>query len=236
MRLVVHRRRPYLAVLLVLLLAAGGAGAGWWAVERERAQTSETVAGALAARDAIARRNSALESERRALVRRVAILERARQVEAQAYAHVDRQLAALQDQILSLKEEIAFYRGIVSEDAGSDNVRIQRFVVEREGTGQDYRFRLVLTRGMRSDKVVTGAVSVAVDGDRDGERVQLSLEQLTPFPVGPLEYSFKHFQRLEGRMRLPERFVPRRVVVQLDEAASGGRPLRETFQWPSMKS
>jgi hypothetical protein len=235
-RLVVHRRRPFAAVLAVSLLAAGLATGGWWALERERARISASVATALAERDTIAKAKSALEAERKTLVRRIAILERARQVEAQAYSRVDRQLAALQDQLLSLKEEIAFYRGIVSEDAGSDEVRIQRFVVEREGSGPDYRFRLVLTRGMRSDKVASGAVSVAVDGDRDGERVQLSLEELTPFPVGPLEYSFKHFQRIEGRLRLPDRFVPRRVVVQLDETAPGGRPLRETFQWPSMKS
>lgn len=236
MRLVVHRRRPYVAMLVALLLAAVLVASGWWLLERERGRASASVSGALAERDVLVRSRDALEAERKHLAQRVAILERARQVEAQAYSRVDRQLSALQEQILALKEEIAFYRGIVSEDAGSDDVRIQRFVVERDGTAQDYRFRLVLTRGMQGDKVTSGAVSVAVDGDRDGERVRLSLEELTPFPVGPLEYSFKHFQRLEGRMRLPDRFVPRRVVVQLNEAARGGRPLRETFQWPSMKS
>lgn len=231
-----HRRRPYVAMLVVSLLAVGLVVSGWWLLERERGRALASVTGALAERDALVRSRDALEAERKQLARRVAILERARQVEAQAYSRVDRQLAALQEQILALKEEIAFYRGIVSEDAGSDDVRIQRFVVERDGTAQDYRFRLVLTRGMQSDKVASGAVSVAVDGDRDGERVRLSLEELTPFPVGPLEYSFKHFQRLEGRMRLPDRFVPRSIVVQLDEAVQGSRPLRETFQWPSMKS
>jgi hypothetical protein len=234
--LVVHRRRPLVAVLAAMVLAAGLVASGWWLLERERGRALASVGGALAERDVLARSRDALEVERKQLAQRVAILERARQVEAQAYSRVDRQLAALQEQILALKEEIAFYRGIVGEDAGRDDVRIQRFVVERDGTGRDYRFRLVLTRGMGSDKVASGAVAVAVDGDRDGERVRLSLEELTPFPVGPLEYSFKHFQRLEGRMRLPDRFVPRRIVVQLDEAARGGRPVRESFQWPSMKS
>ncbi len=224
-----------LAATVVLGACASGA-ALWWVVEQERARIGETALTAQAERDALRRAKLALEEERLALARRVAILERARQVEAEAYARVDQQMTDLQDQILALKEEVTFYRGIVSEEAGNGDVRIQRFVVEREGTPQDYRFRLVLTRGMRSDKVVTGAVSLSVDGDRDGERVRLGLEELRPFPVAPLEYRFKHFQRLEGRLRLPERFVPKRVVVQVDGSSEGTKPVRETFQWPSMKS
>lgn len=236
MRLVVQRRRSYLAMLVVVLIITVLAAAGWKGLEQERGRVSASVVAALAERDSLAKTNSGLEAERTALARRVAILERARQVEAEAYSRVDEQLATLQDQILALKEELAFYRGIVGEDAERDVVRIQRFVVEREGASQEYRFHLVLTRGMRSDKVASGAVSVAVDGDRDGAQVRLTLKELAPLPAGPLEYSFKHFQRIEGRLRLPDRFVPRRVVVQLDESGSGSRPLRETFPWPSMKS
>lgn len=233
---VVRRRRPFLVAGSVLLAAAVAAGSVWWVLQQERrallAQTEELRV----ARDALARSQRDLEARNERLANRVTVLERARQVESQAYAEVDRELSALQDRILDLDEELAFYKGIVSDGEAGPQVRIQRFAVERDGTARDHRFRLVLTRGIRSDKVVVGSVTLAVDGERDGERLRLSLDELTPFPVGALEYRFKHFQRLEGRLRLPPRFVPVRVVVRLDGAEDGVKPVRETFPWPSEKS
>jgi hypothetical protein len=72
---------------------------------------------------------------------------------------------------------------------------------------------------------------LSVDGDQDGERVRLNLQQLSTFPVTGLRFSFKHFQRLEGRLHLPERFVPKRVIIKIELANSKTKPLRESFAW-----
>ena len=130
---------------------------------------------------------------------------------------------------------MAFYSGILSDETASSNVRIQRFVVEAGGTGE-YLFRLVLTRGIRSDNVASGAVSLMIDGERDGQRLRMNMEDLTPSPAPALAFSFKHFQRLEGQFRIPPGFVPRQVIVLVEADRKGSRPLRETFQWPSMNS
>ena len=236
MTLVVRRRRPFLVAGAILLAAAVAGGSAWWTLTQESRVQDEAYHQVRAERDSLRRSNVALESERAALARRVAVLERARQVDSAAYAKVDEQLAELNDQLLAMKEEVAFYEGIVGDDRAASGVRIQRFEIEPEGAGPEYRFRLVLTRSIRSDNVASGAVTLAVDGDEDGERKRLDLGNLTPFPSGRLEYSFKHFQRLEGRLRLPPRFVPRRVIVRVDSSREGAKPLRESYRWPSLES
>ena len=236
MTLVVRRRRPFAILGIAVLTGAAAWGASWWLMGQDRQSLAEESARMRTERDSLLRARGTLEEERRQLSRRVAILERTRQVESEAYARVDKELAELQDQLLELKEEVAFYKGIVSDETAGITVRIQTFVVEPDGGSQEYRFRLVLTRGIRSDKVATGAVTLAVDGERDGKRVRLSLDELTPFPVAPLAFSFKHFQRLVGRLRLPPRFVPKRVILRIDAERDGSRPLRETFQWPATNS
>lgn len=236
MTLVVRKRRPFLVLALLILVGVATGGGAWWHFASDGLRLDRELARLSAERDALQRATATLERERDALSRRVAVLERARQVETQAYSRVNEQLVELQDQLLVLKEEVAFYQGIVRDDRASTGVRIQRFVVEPEEGQTEFRFRLVLTRGIRSDNVATGAVSLVVDGYQDGKRVRLDLAKLMPFPVGPLEYSFKHFQRLEGRLRLPARFVPKRVMVQVAPSRQGARPLRETYDWPTMES
>lgn len=236
MTMVVRRRRPFLVLIVAVLAGVVASGTSWWLMDQDQQSLAALSARMRTERDSLLRARGALEEERRQLLRRVAVLERTRQVESEAYARVDKKLAELQDQLLELKEEVAFYKGIVSDDTAGATVRIQHFVVEPDGGAQEYRFRLVLTRGIRSDKVASGAVALAVDGERDGERVRLSLGELTPFPVAPLAFSFKHFQRLGGRLRLPPRFVPKRVILRVDAERNGSRPLRETFQWPATNS
>jgi hypothetical protein len=236
MRIVVRRQRPLVAFVTGLVLCATLAGSIWWLLERERGRVVTELERLRHERDRLKSSATSLARDKEGLARRVAILERARQVEFEAYGRVEQELATLQQQILELKEEVVFYRGIVTDGNKSGKVRIQRFVLEPESTPRDFRFRLVLTRGMGNDKVASGAVTLAVDGDRGGERLRLDLQDLAPIPAGPLEFNFKHFQRIEGRLTLPEGFEPRRVVVHVDTAPSGSEPLRETFQWPSMRS
>jgi hypothetical protein len=236
MTLVVRRRRPFVVVGLVLMAGLVSWGASWWVLSQDRQRLAGEAMELRTERDALLQARDLLKEERQLLAGQVAVLERTRQVESEAYARVDRQLADLQDQLLDLKEEVTFYKEIVSDDRASASVRIQRLVIEPDGAAQEYKFRLVLTRSIRNDKVASGVVELAVDGEQDGERLRLGLDELGAFPVGPLAFSFKHFERLEGRLHLPPRFVPKRVIVRVSAERNGARPLRETFPWPSTNS
>ena len=157
-------------------------------------------------------------------------LERTRQVEVKAYAGVELHLTELQNRILSLEEEVAFYRGIVSS-TGKRGVSVQRlFMFPRLEAGK-FRFQVVLTRDMKSDKVQKGTLSLSVAGEQNGESRKLSAAKLFGTNGSELEFSFRFFQRLEGEISLPLEFVPRRVHVKIKAPGEVPASAERTFDW-----
>ena len=213
-------------VVFALLLTAG-----WWFLDSERTAALSRAASLTIERDHLGRMATSKDERLESMSRQVAVLQRSAQVKSTAYSKIDEQLRELQREILELKEEVAFYRGIVSENNGSSRVRIQNFALESEGSQRDYRFRVVLTRGKRSDKVAAGTISLNIDGQQGGKAVRLKVNELSTFAAPELTFKFKHFQRITGRFVLPEEFTPKQVVVEIRTSGAGSRPARETFSW-----
>ena len=235
----IRRRRPWRNAFLLLLLGAMVAGSGYYLYQRDRETLDAGFVRLEKRRNALRQENDSLQKEvktiegdRSRLQGKIAILERGRQVDAKAYAGVDEHLKKLQSEILVLREELAFYRGIVSSD-DSKGISIHAFVVEREGNTDAYRYSLVLTRNMRNGKVISGTVNLSVSGEIDGDLKQLALKDVSsPVSLG-LAFEFKHFQRLEGRIRLPRDFVPHRVYVKVQTPGNRPPSLEKTFDWSS---
>jgi hypothetical protein len=233
-RFVIYRRNPRRSLFKLAVLVALFAVAGY-SVYRLGWRDAVRDAGRIAAeRSELRKQVRGLESEKAEMRERVAILERAAQVERQAYSHVDRTLRNLQDQILDLKEELAFYRGIVASRRESRGLAIQSFKVQKDGNPGKYRYKLVLTRVEKNDKVLQGNVSLTVAGEQDGSFKRLNLADLSGQAEQEMELSFRYFQRLEGRLDLPEGFVPHRVLVRVKTSGRNGSQVEKTFDWPRL--
>jgi len=173
----------------------------------------------------------ALEETNAKLRAEVAAAELAREVDRKAYADIEKTLAELQSQVLKHREELTFYRGIVSPEDGIGGLRIQRFQVLPGGVDNHYRLRLVLVQSMRQDSVVSGSVSVQIEGVRDNRPVQLTLAEVggTTGQDGLVAFRFRYFQNLEQQIVLPADFEPRAVNIEV--RASRLAPVRESFPW-----
>lgn len=173
----------------------------------------------------------ALQGENEKLRAQIAAAELAREVEGKSYADVKNDLADLQAQVLKAREELTFYRGIVSPEDGIGGLRIQRFEVLRGAAENQYRLRLVLQQSLRQDAVVSGAVSIAIDGVRENRPVTLSLAQVggKTRADGLAPFQFRYFQNLEQDVVLPEGFEPRAVNVEV--RSSRLAPVRESYSW-----
>jgi hypothetical protein len=179
----------------------------------------------------LAARLQTLEEENERLRAEVASAELARTVDNRAYADVEKNLADLQAQVLKHREQLTFYRGIVSPEDGIGGLRIQRFQVLPGAADRQYRLRLVLVQSMRQEAVVSGAVTVQIEGVRDNRPLQLSLPQAgaTARADGQLPFQFRYFQNLEHDIVLPEGFEPRAVNVEVRSARLD--PVRESYPW-----
>ena len=170
-----------------------------------------------------------------ALRERVAILERARQVEEKAYEDVDTHLGSLQDEVLALKEEIAFYRGIVS--AGKEKgLKIQTFVVDKETTPGAYRFQLVLTQHLKRVKIISGTVKLKITDEQNSRPTSLLLSDMSGEQAKSLKFEFKFFQRIEGRFTLPDGFNPDRLQIQVVSKGKKPASVEKSFEWLGLTS
>lgn len=172
-----------------------------------------------------------LERDNEKLRAQVAAAELSRNVDGRAYADVEKNLADLQAQVLKQREELTFYRGIVSPEDGIGGLRIQRFQVLPGGADQHFRLRLVLVQSMRQDAVVSGGVSIHIEGVQADRPTRLALAEtgVKLRSDGQLPFQFRYFQNLEQDVVLPVGFEPRAVDVEVRSPRQA--PVRESYPW-----
>ena len=172
-----------------------------------------------------------LKEENEKLRATLASAELAHSVDQKAYKDVEKNLAELQSQLLKHREELTFYRGIVSPEDGVGGLRIERFQVTAGGTDHEFHVSLVLVQSMRQEGSVSGSAIIGIEGVRDGKTEEIALSQVggNTRADGQVAFQFRHFQKVEQDVTLPEGFEPRAVNV---EVRSGKlTPVKESFKW-----
>jgi hypothetical protein len=171
-----------------------------------------------------------LQQENEKLRGDIAKAELARNVDNKSYGVVEKNLEDLQAQVLKQREELTFYRGIVSPEDGIGGLRIQGFQVQSGGAPRHYRLLLVLQQSMREDAVVSGSVNIQIEGVRANRPEQLGLTQLGDSArADGLPFKFRYFQKFEHAVVLPEGFEPRAVNVEVRSTRLA--PVRESYPW-----
>ncbi len=234
-RLVVRSHRPLRTRLtiavLVLLLALGG----WGLYEFGRVQGGYNWLQARARVADLEDQLGALEAQNAALRAQVALLETSRQVEKEAYEQVEASLADLQAQIQTQREELVFYRGIVSPEDGRSGLQVQELEIVPADTERTYLLSLVLIRAIKHDRRVNGVVNFVVEGTLDGTVRMLAMSELGP-TADPLEFNFRYFQDFERKIVLPEGFAPRKIHVEVTPKTRDVAAVSRTFDWVTTNS
>lgn len=233
MPVVVKTHHPWKTRLLIILTALAVIFGAWGAFEYGRFSAGFDTYEAQKDRKVLARKNEELHGEIETLREQKAFLERAAQIDKQAYQEQKERLRVLQAEILELKEELAFYRGIVSPRDASRGLRLQSFKIESNGTPRGYRYKVVLTQVLKNDRTASGTVKLAVEGLHNNEPKTYLLSQLTEKSIKELDYRFRYFQNIEGDIVLPEGFKPLRVSVAIHPRGRAQDEIEKTFDWPS---
>ena len=166
------------------------------------------------------------------LERQIAILETAREIDAQAYADVEGNLDQLETQILEQQERLRFYQGIVSPEDGEAGLRIQDFEVIPGTSEANYVVRVLLVQAIVHNDRVTGSVVLTLNGSANGEENVLDLGTLSGEEfVNGVPYAFRYFQSVEFPLTLPAGFVADSVEVQVVPESPRGEAWSESFAW-----
>ena len=207
---------PRFALLVLVLAALAFGGWGLWraygpqpanAGERLRSQASHI---------------DALEQE-------VATLKRSDQISRQANTDPQGTLAERDEEIASLRADIAFYERFVGATAQRRGLAVHELQLQPQ-TDQAWRFTATLTQNLNRGAVNAGQLKIAVEGTRDGKLQKLAWDELRQQPSAPgVPYSFKYFQQVEGDLILPPGFKPVRVIARL--VPQNGAAVEHSFPW-----
>ncbi|WP_066092684.1 DUF6776 family protein [Xanthomonas massiliensis] len=145
-----------------------------------------------------------------------------------ANTEVQASLAEREEEIASLRADVAFYERLVGATGQRKglNVHSVEFAPEAGGT---WHYTVVLTQNLNRGAVSQGRMSLAVEGVRHGKLETVAWDALHQKAATPgQDYSFRYFQQLDGSVILPKDFTPQRVRVSL---AGGATPVSQVFDW-----
>ncbi len=169
-----------------------------------------------------------VRDENQALQESLARAQRTIQMDQAAYQDLDKSLKASAQEIVKLREELNFYRNIISPADKKSGLRIQNLYIEPAGGTNQYRYKVVLIQALKHESMVQGRAVLEISGMQVGEDTVLRFPATNERPI---TVSFKYFQDIEGKLELPRNFQPKRVKVYI--TTPGGTSMAEaTYAWP----
>ena len=231
MALVVKSHHPWRTRILILLVLLALLLSGWSLFEYGRFSAGYDSIEIENEHVVLLDHVDKLEEQIEGLREEKAILERASQIERKAYDEVDTTLKVLQAEILELKEELAFYRGIVSPRNAAYGLHLQRFRVEPNGKPRGYRYKVILTQVLKNDRTARGVITINIKGMNGKNPRVLALREVTEKAVKELDYRFRYFQNIEGDIQLPTGFKPQHVTVSVVPRGKQ-EAIQKTYDWP----
>jgi len=154
--------------------------------------------------------------------------ERGQQVAERAAQDLQLSLAARQDEIASLRNDLGFYQRLMEVGSQQAGITVHSFEAQPTEQTRAFQFALTLSQNLKRNRVTSGKVEITISGT-DGERgLRLGMDKLGG-ESATMGFSFKYFQRLSGVLMLPEDFTPASVRVKV--IAENASPVEREFVW-----
>ncbi|MDH3379898.1 MAG: hypothetical protein OEQ39_23490 [Gammaproteobacteria bacterium] len=178
----------------------------------------------------LARDKDALTRQYEQLSRALTQARQKLEIDNAAYSELKAAYESSTSQIHALREDLDFYRSIISPDDGRAGIRVQDLVIVPTATGPEFRYEVTLIQALKHDAEIEGEVALDIEGRQDGELATLSGATLGT-QAEPVK--FRYFQNVEGQWRLPEGFTPQRVRVTVIAAPDSALIAERWYPWPS---
>jgi hypothetical protein len=216
---------------LLLLTLIGVFGVGSFILGRYEALEAQEQA--IAERDQLLDDLELAQDEISSNSTRVVMLEKGGEVDRKSTEGLRQNMVDLRSQIATLQEEVAFYKGIMAPSSRKQDLRIQKFDLEKSLEDKRYKFKMVLTQVGTNQRFISGLAGVNVIGILDGKQKVYGLRDISEdIQDYGIKYKFRYFQEISGDLVLPEGFIAESVDVVLQSNGSKAKRIESSFSWP----
>jgi len=215
--------------LLNLLMMAVVGGVVWWLVQNSYRITGFNVDAARQQIASLGDENGRLKRELEAS--KASLIERDRQlqIEKASQTELARNVAQLQEENASIKEDLGFLRKLMSSVATPEGIGVSDLKVEREGRTNEYRYRMVLTQGGQRKQDFKGRVQVVARVAQGTATNTLTFpDPALPEPAAG-SFEFRFYQKVEGRFTIPEGSALKGVDIRVLAVPGGQVKLSRTI-------
>jgi hypothetical protein len=140
-------------------------------------------------------------------------------IERAAQKQLVAQVKVLEAENTRLKEDLAFFESLLPADTGPSGVAIRRLKAEISGPNQ-LRYRLLVMQKGKGERDFVGNLQFVVTVVLNGKSAMMIFPESTPSATeDPNKYKlgFKHYQRVEGMLTLPEGALIKSVQARVME-------------------
>jgi hypothetical protein len=231
--LVVRRHAPVQRIILIVVIALIGlftlyviyelgrynAGYDRLAVAQQRTEQEVQI--------------ERLEKTNHELRTKLAELDTIRIGRAREQAEVARTIGDLQAQVARESQQLAFFKGLVSQGAAEIGVKIEQVRISSGHKAGQFMIHLALVRSGRADNIVSGTLGLVVDGSSPGKSADtpLDLTMLTLGKQRELPFNFRFYQNFDQEITLPAGFKPEHLAVEVHSTRKDVAPLVQTVIW-----
>jgi exonuclease VII small subunit len=175
-----------------------------------------------------------LEQDNLTLRDSLARAERSLQMDHSAYQELDRSLKVSSQEIVRLREELNFYRNIISPPNKKSGLRIQSLKLEAADADDTtatskYHYKMVLIQALKHDRKITGKARFEITGVQGGANTTIRFPQTADKSIN---FSFKYFQDIEGQIELPQNFEPQTIKVNVTSRGRNAESIEQVYPWP----
>ena len=212
-----------IAVFVILLLVASGViyNYGLSSAGFDSLRTSRTKLGLQAEIRKLRKQNEVLRQD-------LAFAHQNLNVTKAAYERLDKSLKQSDRLIVSLREELNFYRNIISPPDKKSGIRIQSMQVEPTDNDNKYRYKVVLIQALKHDRDVYGNAIVQIIGLQEGNKKVLNV---THRKKSTMFFRFRYFKDMKGVIELPANFRPLQIKIMVQVKGRNAKKLEKTFNW-----
>lgn len=164
------------------------------------------------------------------LEREISALKLNRQIDLDALRVAQEDHKQLQEANLQLEKDLSALKRLVRKGRGG-YLKIQNFSLNQGESPNSISYNFTITQMIKEFSESAGDVIIKISGIKDDKHVTFKLDELSG--SNPLSHKmrFKHFQNVNGSLRLPEGMVPEALEVEIIPSTKSLMPLIEKFNW-----
>jgi len=124
-------------------------------------------------------------------------------IERSAQKQMATQAKTLEAENTKLKEDLAFFESLLPADTGAHGVTIRRLKADVLAPNQ-LRYRLLIMQGGKGDHDFIGNLQLTVTVLQGGKSAMMNFPEVNAADTEKFKLGFKHYQRMEGVLTLPD--------------------------------